>query len=77
MSARPAEGTGATMGSVRSADDAVTLVPLLPKMGVTPANGCHLNWRVTLFFGATTKGLCFLLMLQGMKSISHDEIQLK
>ena len=51
MSAHPAKGTGTTMDSTSLAGDAVTLAPLLPKMGVAPADGCRLVWRATLFFG--------------------------
>jgi len=55
----------------------VTLAKLPPEMGVTPANGCHLDWRVMLFFGASAKGFHCLSMLQETKNISHNEIQLK
>ena len=65
------------MGGVRPADDVVTLAPLLPKIGATPADGCYLDWRAMLFFGASTKGFGCLPMLEGMKSISRDEIQPK
>lgn len=41
--AHPTEGTGATMGSSCPADDAVTLAPLQPKMGVMPADHCRLT----------------------------------
>ena len=77
MSAHPAKGTGTTMDSTSLAGDAVTLAPLLPKMGVASADGCNLNWRAMLFFGASAKGLRYLPTLQGMKSISHDQIRLK
>jgi len=68
---------GATMGSVQPANDAVKLVLLLPKTGATPADGCRLTWRAMLFFSASTKGFRCVPMLQGMKNISHNEIQLK
>ena len=43
MSARPAKGTGATLGGALLADDAVMLMPLPPKMGAMLADGCHLT----------------------------------
>jgi hypothetical protein len=63
MSADPAEGIGATMGSSCSAEDAVTLVPLPNEMITALADSCRLTWIATLFFGTNTKGLRCLSML--------------
>jgi len=76
-SARPAEGTGATVGSACLAEHAVALAPLSPETGMAPASGCRLAWRATLFFGSIAKGLRCLPTLQGTKSISHDKIHPK
>lgn len=76
-SAHPAEGTGTTMGSACLARGVVTLVPLSPKIGVAPADGCYLAWKATPFFCASAKRLRCLPTLQEMKSISHDEIHPK
>ena len=74
MSTHLVEDMGATMGGAQPTDDAVTLASLPLEMGATPADGCHLDWRVMLFFGASTKGFHCLPTLQGTKNISHDEI---
>ena len=74
MAVRPAAGMGGIVGSTRPTNDSVTLVPLPPKMGVTPVDSCRLNWRATLFFSTSAKGLRYLPTLKGTKSISHDKI---
>ena len=65
------------MGNTYLAGGTVTLESLLPEMGVAPADGCHLTWKSTFFFGASAKGLRCLPTLQEMKNISHDEIHPK
>ena len=74
MSARPTEGIGTTVGGAQPAGDAVRLALLPPETGATLADGCRLNWRAMLFFGASAKGFRCLPTLQGRKNISHDEI---
>ena len=65
---------GTTVGSIRLADDAVTLALLPPETGATPADGRRPDWRAMLFFSASAKGFRYLPTLQGTKNISHDEI---
>ena len=65
------------MGVARPTGDTVTLASLPPETGVTPADSRRSDWRAMLFFGTSAKGFRCLLMLQGTKNISHDEIRLK